>query len=1453
MTAAEADLRGRLLELVATWCDLDPAELDADASLGDLGLSSRDIVALSGEIGDELGVDLPTTVLWESPTISTLISTLAPEAAGVAAPRDAVPAPDEPLALVGLGCRLPGGVDCPEAFWELLARGGDAVGTVPAGRWSDRPADVGDRGGFLDDVAGFDAGFFGISPREAAAADPQQRLLLEVAHEALAHAAIDPASLRGSATGVYVGVSSVDYPSTPGEPWQATGTSAAVVAGRLGYVLDLRGPAVTVDTACSSSLVALHQAAQALRAGEIDLALVGGTNVLGTARGQVAMEALGVLSPRGRCAPFDAAADGVARGEGAGVVVLKRLADARRDGDRVLALLAATAVNADGHSQGLTAPHPGAQRDLLAAAYRRAGIDPATVDYVEAHGTGTALGDPIEAGALGAALGAGRSPEHPLLIGSVKSNIGHTEAAAGLVGLIKVVLAMGYDRLPATLHQDEPSPHLDLAAAGLRVVAHPTGWPRYGGRASAGVSSFGFSGTNAHAVLVEAPAYPAAEAPRDRPVVAVLSAPDEERLQETARALGRWLTERPAGARPSPVDVAHTLARRDAISAHTGRRRRLAVVASDHEELAARLTGAAHGPVAEPDPTAAPGVVWLFGGHGSWWPGTGRGLLDGEPVFAAAVARLDESFTRYAGRSLTALLTDPPAESDLAATQLAVCGVQLALAATWRAAGVQPAAVVGHSMGEVAAAVAAGVLTEDAGVRVMAVRARRLAELDAAGGGAMASVELTPAELASIGDEVEVAVHAAPDQLTVSGPAAAVHRVVEAARDRGRTARLLPLGVACHTAAVEPLRAALRRELADLETRPATVPWYDTTGGDPRRHPTGDAAHWADAARHPVRWADAVAAAAADGHARFLELSPHPVVLGATGRTLAAAGTEPVLVSSVRRGDDEVRALRIAQAQLHVAGVAVDWAAVLGDGRVVDLPGPVWRHERFWAEPPAAVAAPTGAHPLLGAHQELPGGSADVWQAPPRHGDLTTARLRERVLAAAEHRHGPGAALVGELVRLTEPGTGQAGRGAALSTLARGDGTVEVHLRTPDGGWVPVATARTTAVTPGPDDGGSPETAAEASGTGTRLDAVRRLTADVLGLDHRRLDVDADLAAVGLDSLGALRLRRLLEAELDVTVPVRELLAGATVRQLAQDPGPGRPAPTRGAPARVSVPADTPAVTVLQEGEPGVVPLHLFHPAGTPTAVYGPLVAALPPDVPCLGHERAAEPGPVPERARGHLAQLRRLQPAGPYRLLGWSFGGVLAQETAVALTAAGQQVEIVALVDAVRAAAAPGPDLSGDPRSFTAARLSRLVRHLENVHDTVLPIDLDGLADLDEDAQLARLLRALTQAPVPWSAAALEHQRTSILDARDAEAHVPGRLSAPVVQYRALHPCEAFDVLDPRYNRVGPDGGWGDALTDLEIVGLETDHLGVLDPPHAQAIAHDLAARWGLMAGRSR
>ncbi|MCD2194124.1 type I polyketide synthase [Actinomycetospora endophytica] len=1451
MTTAEQDLRSRLVELVASWCDLDPAELDADTPLEDLGLSSRDIVALSGEIGDELGVDLPTTVLWESPTISTLVGALepaSPEAAPASGPSaDGRPAADEPLALVGLGCRLPGGVDSPEAFWELLERGGDAVGPVPSGRWAHRP-DVCDRGGFLDDVAGFDAGFFGISPREAAAADPQQRLLLEVAHEALAHAAIDPAALRGSATGVYVGVSSTDYPGSPGEPWHATGTSAAVVAGRLGYVLDLRGPALTVDTACSSSLVALHQAAHALRAGEIDLAIVGGTNVLATAQAQASMEALGALSPRGRCAPFDAAADGIARGEGVGVVVLKRLADAAHDGDRVLALLAATAVNADGHSQGLTAPHPGAQRDLLTAAYRTAGLDPASVDYVEAHGTGTALGDPIEAGALGAALGAGRSGEDALLIGSVKSNVGHTEAAAGIVGLIKVVLALGHDRIPATLHQDEPSPHLDLAAAGLRVVGHPTAWPRHGGRAVAGVSAFGFSGTNAHAVLTEAPAAPSTPEPGEGPVVAVLSAPDDDRLHEAARTLGRWLTDRPVEDRPSPADVAHTLARRDATSGRAGRRRRLAVVASDAEELAARLAGSDRSSsTAEPDPTAGPGVVWLFGGHGSWWPGTGRGLLDGEPAFAEAVARLDPSFTRYAGRSLTALLTDPPPESDLARTQLAVCGVQLALAATWRAAGVRPAAVVGHSMGEVAAAVTAGVLTEDSGVRVMAVRARLLAELDAAGDGAMASVELTPDELASmVGHEVEIAVHAAPDQLTVSGPAAAVHRVVGAAREWGRTARVLPLAVACHTAAVEPVRVALRRELTDLEIRPATVPWYDTTGDDPRLTPIGDAAHWADAARNPVRWADAVTAAGTDGHTRFLELSPHPVVLGATARTLAARPTEPVLVSSVRRGDDEVRALRGAQAQLHVSGIAIDWAAVLPGGRVVDLPGPVWRHETFWAEPagptlPGAVARPTG-HPLLGAHQELPGGSADVWQAPADRDDLTPARLRERVLAAAEHRHGPGGAGVDEWHQLADPGRGPVGRGAALSTLARRDGTVEVHLRTPDGEWVPVVTARIRAQ--GPDD-------APVVGADSHLDRVRRVTADILGLDERRLDVDADLGAIGLDSLGAVRLRRLLESQLGVVVTVPELLAHATVRQLAQEPDPTTGAgPATAAPAVIIT--DLPAVTVLREGEPGVTPLHLFHPAGTPTAVYGPLVAGLPRNVACYGHERAPSPGPVTERVRDHLAEVRGLQPVGPYRLLGWSFGGVLAQEAAVALTAEGHDVEIVALVDALRPAAAPGQELPADPRAFTAGRLSRLVRHLEQTHDTVLAIDLDGLAELDEDAQLERLVRALLQAPEPWGPAALEHQRTSILDARDAETHVPRRLTVPAVQYRALHPCPDFEVLDPRYNRLGPDGGWGDAVPDLEVVGMDTDHLGIIDPPHAHAIARDLAARWGALAGSS-
>ncbi|MGW4525532.1 beta-ketoacyl synthase N-terminal-like domain-containing protein [Amycolatopsis sp. NPDC004378] len=934
--------------------------VDLDRPLHETGLSSRDATVLAADLGRFVGRPLEPTLVWQYPTITALAGHLSTvESTQVSVPE--LPA-GEPIAIIGLGCRLPGGIDSPASFWRFLDSGGDAIGEVPEGRW-ETVADVPSRGGFLDDVAGFDAAFFGITPREAEAMDPQQRILLEVTWAALEHAGIPPTGLRGSRTGVFVGLSATEYGSLTMtdlagvDVWSGTGAAASIAANRLSYLLDLRGPSLTLDTACSSSLVAVHQAVQSLRRGESDVALAAGVNVLVSPGITAGFHRAGVLAADGHCKPFDADADGIARGEGCGVVVLKPLRAARRAGDRVLALIRGSAVNSDGRSNGLTAPNPLAQADLLRSAYAVAGVDPSSVDYVEAHGTGTPLGDPLEAGALTAVLG--REPGRPLLLGSVKSNLGHLEGAAGIAGLLKVVLAMTHRRLAASLHFRTPNPHIDFT--GLRVVTEPADWPRYSGTARAGVSAFGFGGTNAHVVVEEWPA--ASFPPRgvDGPQVFAVSARSPEVLRARAGELADWVaaSEVPLGA------VASTLAHgRDHLPV------RGAVAGEGRDEVVAALRELAAGraPVGAPAPES--GIVFVFSGYGSQWPGMGRLLLRTEPAFRAEVETLDPVFREETGSSLTDIL----APEDLATTQLALFGMQLALAGLWRAHGVIPAKVLGHSMGEVAAAVVAGALSVADGLRVMTTRARLLAELDETGAGAMAVVELSAAELAQFPD-VTVAVYASPTQCTVSGATDQVEALVEHAERLGRLARRLPVGGAGHSAAVDAVLGRFRAAL-DITPGKPEIPCYTTVLDDPRETPAFDVEYWAANLRRPVRFSHALAAAAADGHTVFVEISPHPVAAAAIEQTTGVA-----CLPSASRRTDERTAFLTSLARLYVQGRPV--LAARPRTLPVDLPGPVWQHQRFWPKPRAHAR---GVHPLLGVHIDHPGGH--LWR-----GDVGTAAL----------------------------------------------------------------------------------------------------------------------------------------------------------------------------------------------------------------------------------------------------------------------------------------------------------------------------------------------------------------------------------------------------------------------------------------------------------------------------
>ncbi|MFD7659840.1 beta-ketoacyl synthase N-terminal-like domain-containing protein, partial [Actinosynnema sp. NPDC059797] len=670
-TPSEAELRAWLARHVADLVDLPEDEVDVDQPLAELGLSSRDAVVLAGALGDLVDAPLPATAVYEHPTIARLARHLAGPAVERAG---GGPVAGDGIAVVGVGCRLPGGVAGPEELWAFLREGGDAIAPAPPDRWPGLPEGTPRFGGFLPDIKGFDAEFFGIAPHEAAHADPQQRLVLEVSWEALHHAGIAPDSLRGTRTGVFVGISGGEHGAAQAadldrvEPWTATGGALSIAANRLSYLLDLRGPSLAVDTACSSSLVAVHHACRSLRAGESDTAVVAGVNLLLGPAVTVAFHRAGLLAADGRCKPFDAAADGIARAEGCAVAVLKRLADARRDGDRVLAVIRGSGVNSDGRSNGLMAPNPRAQADLLRRVYAEAGVDPTRVDYVEAHGTGTLLGDPIEAGALREVLGGGPGS---LLLGSAKANFGHTESAAGLVGLVKAVLAIHRGEIPPSPHFRTPNPHIDFT--GLRVVTGPTPWPRRSGRAVAGVSSFGFGGTNAHVVLEEPPAPDPAPRPGG-PAFLVVTGVSEERVRRHAERLAGWLAGTPAdprgtgaGARPSPADlhdVGSTLARR-----RGGEPCAAVVSGSDRDSVAAALRAL---PSGVRRVGARTGVVWVFSGYGSGWAGMGRRLLAAEPVFADAVDELDGLLAPYSVRGLL----EAPGEG-LGDGQVALFGVQV--------------------------------------------------------------------------------------------------------------------------------------------------------------------------------------------------------------------------------------------------------------------------------------------------------------------------------------------------------------------------------------------------------------------------------------------------------------------------------------------------------------------------------------------------------------------------------------------------------------------------------------------------------------------------------------------------------------------------------------------------------------------------------------------------------
>jgi acyl transferase domain-containing protein/acyl-CoA synthetase (AMP-forming)/AMP-acid ligase II/surfactin synthase thioesterase subunit len=968
-----AALRTWLVQWLAQRTGRPESAIDIHQPFAHYGLESKDAVGLSGSLEELLGRRLPPTVAYEYPTIHALAQHLKgqPKALRVQPRASASAEADDSIAIIGLGCRVPG-ASTPQEFWRLLENGEDATSELPAGRWSEdsRAADpkagpsFSRRAGLVRGVELFDPQPFGITAREARSLDPQHRMLLEVSWEALENAGLSPTRLHGTQTGVFVGISTSDYAQRlreqqppHGDPYSGTGNAFSTAAGRISYVLGLHGPCLALDTACSASLVAVHLACQSLKRGESDLALAGGVNLILSPEGSLYLAQLQALSPDGRCKTFDASADGYGRGEGCGVVVLKRLKDALAAGDNVLAVIRGSAVNHDGATNGLTAPSGRAQQAVVRAALESARVQPSEIGYVEAHGTGTRLGDPIELMALGAVLGEGRSPQAAVQVGSVKTNIGHLEAAAGIVGLIKVVLALGHEAIPPHLHLREPSPHIPWAQLPVRVPTSRTPWT--GPRRLAGVSAFGLSGTNAHVVLESSPRQTTAPGVERPAHLLALSARSTEALRALAGRFEDYLEQHPEVALADICDAAN--------ATRSDLRHRASWVAPSRDELRKALgefragtSSVAITTAAEPQPLA-----FLFAGQGSQYVGMGRQLFGTERVFREAMEQCDALLTPHLEEPLLSVLYPDGGASSLlnetAYAQPALFALGYALAMQWRAWGVEPEVVLGHSVGEYAAAVLAGVLRLEDAARLVAARGRLMQTLCARG--AMASVAADAERLQGLversGGALSLATLNGAGGCVLSGTQEAVDAAIAQLSAEGLAPRRLDVSHGFHSALMEPMLAQFERLASEVAWAPPRLKMVSTlTGRLVEARELCSASYWTRQIREPVRFGEAVQSLEALGVRTLVELSPQPTLLNMQRRCVP--GTATLRLPSLSKTTGDVAQMLRSLGELHSHGVSVNWEAVAGRRHPVPpaLPTYAFERQRYWLSGAAVLEAP---------------------------------------------------------------------------------------------------------------------------------------------------------------------------------------------------------------------------------------------------------------------------------------------------------------------------------------------------------------------------------------------------------------------------------------------------------------------------------------------------------------